>query len=227
MAKPRRLPVPASVGTTVNADGSIAIDPTENVKELVAAALESLAALRAADKELSDAKHEYTKEIIALRAQHADQLRTSDLKAADKTREVDVLAGAASAAALATAVSALAATADRNAETLRNQLNTTAATMAKQTSDLAASTQLQTDNLFRRTDERVAALERAANLGAGRSSVVDPQMSDLLTKFDKMLTVQSQSTGKSAGFIGAWGILVGAVGLIAALAALFFRATGP
>lgn len=204
-------------GIAVDAEGGAVIDPTENVKDLMAASLDSLADLRKADKELSDAKMAHLKEMADLRAKHADQLRTSDLKAADKTREVDVMAAAASATALATAVSALQATSDRNTETLRNQVADTATKMAKQTSDTAVATQLQTDNLFRRVDERVAALERAAATGAGRAAVADPQLAEVIAELRGVTRSTDKGEGKSEGISAVWVAVIGAVGLVGGL----------
>ena len=184
------------------------VDPTPNVKALVAARALTMRDERKSDRRYFDAAlknhkesdalgHHHLKEMADLRADYTKEIRASDLNAAEKTRQVDVLAGASSAAGLATAVSALQATSDRNAETLRNQLNATAATMAKQTADTAAATQLQTDNLFRRTDERVAALERAAATGAGRQSATDPQMVEFMGDMKRMLATQAVGSGKS------------------------------
>lgn len=212
-------------------DANGAIDPTENVKSLMAASLESLEQLRVADnryaeasitwlKEANTASHRHIQEMADLRAVYSKEIRASDLNAAEKTRQVDVLAGAASAAALATAVSALQATSDRNAETLRNQLNSTAATMAKQTADAAAATQLQTDNLFRRTDERVAALERGAATGAGRQSATDPQMIEFMADMKRMLATQATGSGKSEGIGAAWLLLTGGVALVSTIVSI-------
>ncbi|MEO8101938.1 MAG: hypothetical protein ABI790_05395 [Betaproteobacteria bacterium] len=207
----------SSAGPAIDRTGMPVIDPTLNVMALVQAAVKAQEDLRQADLKFNDAQFRHHTEMALLRATFGKDIRASDLNAAEKTRQVDVLAGTASAAALATAVSALQATSDRNAETLRNQLNATAATMAKQTADAAAATQLQTDNLFRRTDERVAALERGAATGAGRQSVADPQTERLMTQMEMFMAAQAKGTGKAEGVNASWVILLGAVSLVGTL----------
>ena len=208
--------------------GPRSFDPTNNVIGLVESVDHRHNDLRKADNRYydlavsehrrnDDSGHAHLKEMAELRATYAKDIRSSDLNAAEKTRQVDVLAGAASAAALATAVSALQATSDRNAETLRNQLNATAATMAKQTADAAAATQLQTDNMFRRTDERVAVLERGAATGAGRQSVSDPQTERLMQQMEIFVAAQAKGSGKAEGVSASWVVLLGAVSLISTL----------
>lgn len=188
-----------------------AADPTDNVKDLLAAAMDSMAALRSADKEETDVRIGHIREMAELRAEHVERLRASDLGSWDKTRDVDVKAAASSAAQLATAVSALQAVTDRNNEALRNQVANTATTMAKQTSEAAVATQLASDNLFRRMDERMAIVERNIATGIGRQSVVDPQMSDFVKDMKAVLLTQSTEGGKGQGISMAWGILIAVV----------------
>jgi hypothetical protein len=160
---------PESLATAAARGGPPPIDPTKNVIALVEANAKAAAALRRADTKFNDAKARHLKEIGKLRAAHAETLRVSDLDRLDKTRQVDVLAGTASAAALATAVQTLANTSDRNAETLRNLVNATAATMAKQTSDQAQLLSAQTDNLVKDINSRIAELQKSSYQGAGKS----------------------------------------------------------
>lgn len=210
------------------------IDPTENVKALMAASLESLSHLRDSDQKFNRAKFKHLKEIGDLRAKYFHLLRKSDLATAEKTRQVDVFAADNSAKSLATAVSALQASSDRNTETLRNQVSETAQAMAKQTAEAAAAVQAQTDNLFRRTEssigvvsDRVGALERANAAGAGRQSVVDPQITELIATMGKVVSSQSGRRGETTGStdtvkwifagIAALGTLVGLGGAIIAV----------
>lgn len=209
-------------------NGTRAIDPTDNVLALVQAAVKSQSDLREADNRYYDmalkehhrndeASHAHLKEMAGLRAEYSKDVRASDQKAAEKTREVDVLAGGASAKALADAVSQLQATTDRNAETLRIQVNANATTLAKQVSDAAVATQLQTDNLFRRLDERLIVLERGAATGAGRQSVADPQTERLMHQMEVFMAAQAKSTGKDEGVSKSGAIALGAVTLISVL----------
>lgn len=193
------------------------VDPTENVIALVEANAKAASDLREADNKFAGSQHAHLKEVASLRARHAAELRASDLNAQEKTRQVDVLASAASAATLATAVQALAATADRNAENIRNQMNATAAAIAKQTADAQTATQAQTDNLMRGINERLTSLERSSNLGAGRQSVADPQIENLIVEMRKLTAGADTSSGKSAGISASWAVLIGAIALVGSL----------
>ena len=182
------------------------IDPTLNTKELMSAALDALGQLRLADKELNNNNFDHIKEVASLRADHLTLLRSSDLKVSEKTREVDVQASTASAAALAANVSALQAATDRNAETLR-----------KQVADTAIATQSQTDNLFRRVDDRVAALERSVATGAGRSAVVDPQLTELVSVVQKLISKQDTAGGVQKGISASFAVGVAVATLLLSL----------
>ena len=174
-------------GLGVDSDGGPVIDPTENVIALVKAEARAAAMFRKADRKYNDAMFTHLKEIGILRATNAETLRIGDLDRLSKTREVDVLAGSASAATLATAVQTLANTSDRNAETLRNTLNATAATMAKQTSDQAAVLSSQTDSLVKDINNRIAELQKS----------------------------QYQGVGKNEGFSTSWTVVLAVAGLLA------------
>jgi len=225
MVKPKKRP-PRAIATGIGSDpqGGPLIDPTENVKALMAASLESLSTVREADIKYNDAVTGHLKEMADLRAAHAAQLRQSDLNAGEKTRQVDVLAAAGSAASLATAVSALQAASDRNTETLRNQVADTAQAMAKQTSESAAAVQLQTENLFRRTEtsiaavaDRVGALERTGATSTGRQSVADPQLAEFVSKLDKLVSLQAAGSGKQEGSSDAWKWLLAGIATLGTL----------
>jgi hypothetical protein len=204
-------------GFGVDVFGGRAIDPTENVIALVQALEKMVSALREADIKFNDSQHAHLKEISGLRAVNAETLRISDLDRLGKTREVDVLAGAASAAALATAVQTLATTSDRNAETLRSLVTATAQTMAKQTADQAAVLSAQTDSLVKDINARIAELQKSSYQGVGKSSVADPMMADFITEMRMLVTRQAHSGGKSEGISASWVILLGAVSLFSGL----------
>jgi hypothetical protein len=179
-------------GVGIDASGGPVVDPTENVIALVKAESRAAASLRKADIRYSNAMHHHLKEVSRLRAMNAETLRISDLDRLAKTREVDVLAGAASAAALATAVQTLATTSDRNAETLRALVTATAQTMAKQTADQALVLSSQTDSLVKDINARIAELQKS----------------------------QYQGTGKSEGMSLSAGVLMGIITAVASLAAI-------
>lgn len=243
MHTPARAKIRSQAGTGVIGDkpGTQIIDPTENVKALMAASLESVGKLRDADEKFNKAQFKHLKEIGDLRSRYWHLIRKGDLKTAEKTRQVDVLAAANSASQLATAVQALQSASDRNTETLRNQVSETAQAMAKQTTESAQAVQTQTDNLFRRTEtaistvsDRVGSLERANAAGAGRQSVVDPQITELIASMGKLVVTTAAGGGRTEGKtdsakwifagIAALGSIVGILG--AGIAVVIFIVKG-
>lgn len=206
-----------ALGLGVDVFGGPVVDPTANVRELVFEQARRQDDLRLASQELSEVRARHLKEIADLRAMHAETLRTSDLDRLDKTRQVDVLAGTASAAALATAVQTLANTSDRNADTLRNLVSSTAQTMAKQTSDLAATLSAQTDSLVKDINARIAELQKSSYQGVGKSSVSDPMMERVALMVEGLARSQAAGAGKSAGISAVWVAVLGCVTLVSGL----------
>lgn len=176
--------------------GDKTIDPTHNVIALVEANAKSFSQLREADVKFNDAQHYHLKEIGQLRAEHASTLRTSDLDRQEKTRQVDVMAAAASAAQLATAVSTLATTADRNAETLRNQLNSDRAALAKLVADTAQALSTQNDSLMKDVNNRIAELQKSSYQGVGKSMVTDPMMAEFIQEMKAMASGALERRGR-------------------------------
>jgi hypothetical protein len=207
-------------GMATDRFGGPVVDPTANVIALVEANKVSSDMLRQADIKFNDEVHKHIKEIGNLRAMHAETLRVSDLDRLDKTRQVDVLAGTASASALATAVQTLANTSDRNAETLRNLVNATAATMAKQTADQAQVLSAQTAALVTDINARIAELQKSQYQGSGKASVADPIMVELVAEVKKLSSGQSVSTGTSKGISLVGALIIGAVAVISGLVGL-------
>lgn len=195
------------------------LDPTANVIALTEAANRRQDDLREADERYVQARLKHLSQLIKLRGDHTKEMRKSEAERLDKIRQVDVLAGTTAAAAAATAIQALAATTDRNAENLRNQLNATAAANAKQLTDTAATIAAQTDNLVKGINERISSLEKASYQGAGKSSVVDPQMSEFVTEMRALVKSNSQATGKGEGVsttvVVVGGVFMGFLNLVA------------
>lgn len=200
---------------------SAVIDPTANVVALVKANAEAAARLREADIKFQYAQHSHISELGALRAANAEVLRTSDLERQEKTRQVDVLAAAASAAGLATAVQTLAATADRNAETLRNQLNADRAALAKLVSDTALNVSTQNDSLFKDVNNRIAELQKSSYQGVGKSSVADPMMAEFISEVRKLVQSRATDTGQRQGMSDSMKVLVGILTVITTLMGIY------
>jgi anti-sigma28 factor (negative regulator of flagellin synthesis) len=213
--------------------GPIKEDPTKNVRDVLAATVQRHDDLREADNRYYDLALASNKEISSMGRQHLDQMaelraayqreiRASDLAVAAQTRQVDVLAGNASAQSLATAVVALQATTDRNAETLRSTVSESSTTLAKQVTDTATAQQLQTNAANAAMEARVAAIEKSINQGAGRQSVEDPQMTRLIKNMEAMLTAQAMGGGEAKGKDDSWKLTVGVVGILGMIAGLGF-----
>lgn len=195
-------------GIGVDRYGNPVIDPTPNVMALVEANAETNRALREADNKFTDRQHEHIKEVNDLRAKHTDLLRISDLAMLEKTRAVDVLAGAQSAAQLATAVQTLATTAGRDAETLRSQLTATAQAIAKQTADAAAAAAAQTDRMMTDVNSRIAELQKASYQGAGKQSVADPMIAELISEMRVLTKTGATGAGRSTGMRDVYAAIV-------------------
>jgi len=181
-------------------------DPTVNVKSLMAAALDALAELRKADKELHDTKAEHLKEMATLRAEYTKDGRKDDRVTLAAIRQVDITNQNAAAAQIDTAIKALAKSTEDTRKTFADSMESTRKTLADSMAGRDA-----------RVDERVTRLESNANLSAGRQSVADPQIAMLLEKMDKVVTVQASGGGKSEGISSAWVVVLGVIAALGTL----------
>jgi hypothetical protein len=119
---------------------------------------------------------------------------------------VDVLAVNTAYDRAAATIQTLAVTTTANAENLRNALNTTAATIAAQWANTVAG-----------ITERLAALEMSSYEGKGKQSFADPMMAELVAEMKNLREVRATGAGKIEGISASWGVLLGAVALIATL----------
>lgn len=149
-----------SVGPSTDKNNDPVIDPTSNVLQLVAAAVQRLDDLR-----ISEANN--IRELAALREQHAKDLREAEASRIDAIRAVDV-AALQQASLVATAQAATLATqVVTSAEALRNQVIATA--NASQIALAAALDPVQKD---------IADLRRAQYEAQGqKTQVVESQQS--------------------------------------------------
>jgi len=197
--KPKR----STNGIGVDAHGGPVIDPTANVLSLVDAAVKRLDDLAEADRRSNHLEHEHVREIATLRASHEKELRDMEAFRLNAIRQVDQLAVSTAADRALQAIQALAATTASNADNLRNALASTATTIATQTTAANAA-----------MTERIAALEKSSYLGAGRSGVSDPMLTELMLEVRKLSSREDTSSGKGQGINLAWGVLIGTAGLI-------------
>ena len=142
----------AEPGPGVDAAGRPVIDPTQNVLDLVQAAIQRQDDLRAAES-----KH--IREILAMRAEHTQELRKAETARIDAIRAVDV-----------SAVQRAAEVAAAQAEALRNQVQ--AASTAANATLAAALEPIQKDiadlrkTQYEQAGQRAQVGESRLNVGA-------------------------------------------------------------
>jgi hypothetical protein len=213
--KRRRRGVLDSTANGTNPGGPT-IDPTENVKALSEALSDRQDDLRELNNKYLDAKLTAIENLAVIRAEHQKEMRESESKRIDAIRATDVAAVSTTAAQSLAAIQALASTATTTAETLRNQVTTTATTIAN-----------QTDRIVSPIMERIAALEKTANIGQGRSAMSDPAMADLVLEMRKLTTAGAQNTGKSEGISDTMKMILTIGGLLIAFLAYETRSQTP
>lgn len=196
--KPKDAP-----GVAVDAQGVPAVDPTANVLSLVEAAVKRLDDLRLAEMVRVD-------QLAALRAEHAKELASAESKRIDAIRAVDVNAVAVASERATQQASVLATQVTASADALRALVATTAQTMATASEKFTAQ-----------LTERLALIERAQYEGKGRQGVTDPQIAALLDEMKNLRESRATNTGKSEGIGASWGVLLGGVGLLSSLIAIF------
>jgi len=162
--------VPSGVGT---------VDPTSNVRELVAAETKRQDDLRVASErrqdELRQASELRLDEVAEIRAIHARELNEAETKRIDAIRAVDVAAVSIAAERTSASATVLANQVAQSAETLRALVATTAAASASAT---AAS--------FGQLSDRITLLERTSYEGSGKSAVTDPAMAKMLVALEQI-----------------------------------------
>jgi hypothetical protein len=214
----RRRPF-ASTGSGLGVDrqGGPVIDPTENVRELFDAGATRQDDLRLGERRLQEEKIlRVEREMLALqrevsiRADHQKDLDTLEAKRLDAVRSVDQLAVKTEADRSAAAITALANAAATTAETLRSAVNTSATNLATQLT-----------NTVNAITERIAALEKSSYTGAGKQAVADPMMEQMLAEMRHLGAQRAGDVGKSEGIGASWGVLLGAVALVATLLTIY------
>jgi len=197
-----------------NGDG---LDPTENVKALMAAALESLTQLRLVDVKFNDAAHAHLKEVADLRALHAAAIsdlrerhnhaaRTAESERLNSIRQVDREDVNKTASQALQAIQTLATITNTTAETLRTQVATTAQ---------AAATQLAT--ITGEINKRISALELASSEGKGKEKIADPMMASLVEEMKKTTALLATGSGKSEGISWVGALILGALSVLGAV----------
>jgi hypothetical protein len=198
--------------------GELSVDPTENVK-----ALQEAGAKRQDDlRELNDRRIDAEIRVLAaqldglekrmvLRAEHAKEIRLLESDRLEKIRQVDVLAGNTAADRALVAIQTLATTQNAAAEAMREMVTQTATTIAAQhAADLA------------RINEQIAALQKTSYEGAGKQTIADPMMAELVAEMKAMRATVTSGEGQSTGRKDMWGYVVAGFSFVGMLIAMFY-----
>lgn len=180
-------------------------DPTSNVRELVDAANLRQDDLREAEVRYNDLRAEHSKEIADLRERHQRELDEKESSRLDSIRQVDREEVNKSAITAQTAITTLANQTIALKDTLQMNVTNTAATLENRQAES-----------FREVNKRVSDLENKYSEGKGKSEVIDPQMTALLSEMRLVRESLSEKHGSGAGMERLAGWLV--AGIVAAIA---------
>lgn len=185
-------------------------DPTANVQNIVSEVVKRIDDLREAETRRLDQRFEsgeaHTKELMQLRAEHANDLREAEAKRIDAIRVVDI-----------NAVAVANEKATAQATVLANQVSTSAETLRTLVATTATTTATQLDQLTKQLTDRIALLEKALYEGKGKEGVTDPQIAQLLIEMKTSRENSSQGTGKSQGASSTIIYIVMAIGAISTI----------
>jgi hypothetical protein len=205
-----------SLGLGVDAHGGPVIDPTQNVLDLVGAAIkriDDMASLQAQlvnekiqnAEAMAQVRAQHSMDFAKLRANHQVALDGQESKRLDSVRMIDQLAVKTESDRASLAITALANTTALTAETLRAAVGTSAQSLAT-----------QLDRTVSAINERIAQLEKSSYTGMGKQAVADPQLEKLAEMVASLTRHTAASAGKSEGIGTSWTVLVAAAALIIA-----------
>jgi hypothetical protein len=152
------------------------IDPTENVKNLQAAADKRQDDLRSLQASIDALRYAHIQELMTLRAEYEAQLRIAEAKRIDAIRLIDTTAvSVQNERAVATATT-LAKTVQDSAQVLSVQVTKSADDLRTLVATTAAESSRSLQQQFAAITTRLSALEQGSvntsGVGAGRSDVV-------------------------------------------------------
>lgn len=191
-------------------------DPTANVLQLVAAAVDRLEDLRLAEiTRVNDLRIQEAKRLderMTLIASHFRELSEAEAKRIDAIRLVDVNAVAVASERASAQASVLASQVSQSAETLRALVSATATTVASQLTQI--SSQLT---------DRIALLEKSQYEGIGKGRLADPQLESLIAQVKILSDIQNTKQGSGDGMKNLWGLIVGGVLFLIAIISFFIK----
>jgi hypothetical protein len=203
-----------ALGLGVDAYGGPVVDPSKNVFSFVNQAvirLNDIADVREKytekinllDEKLRDEVQKSIKENITLRSEYQEKLAVAESKRSDANRAFDLANVAIASERAAAQATVLASQLQTAAETLRT---TTAASDARNTTLI--------QNLESKFNDRMMALEKNANLGAGRQAMADPLINELATKVAHLSNMLAGGSGEKVGSKMVWAYVVAGIGLL-------------
>jgi hypothetical protein len=172
-----------SPGVGVDAQGGAVIDPTENVKELVAASI-----LRLDDLRIQSEK--YIEKIVELQAKHETELREKEAERIDAIRTVDVAANQQATKDAEIRASALAKQVTDSAEAMRSQVAAAAAAAATSLAAALVSIQESLAELTRRMYEQQGQKQQVVE-----SRASDADFAPILEAITRLQATANENSG--------------------------------
>jgi hypothetical protein len=196
-------------GIGVDSRGGAVIDPTANVLALSHASDKRQDDLREAAslqhktemhslEQLMELRAKHRTEVDSLRDGYEDKLRTAESKRIDAIRAVDVNAVSVASQRASDQASVLAAQVAQSADALRTLVASTASTVAQAQSQLGTG-----------LSERITKLEQAQYTGAGKQSVSDPAMLELVKSVNTLVSNQQLGSGRAQGISTVGAAIIG------------------
>jgi hypothetical protein len=236
-------------GIGIDAHGQTVIDPTQNVLDLVRAAIQRQDDLRSKLQDSMDAQLRLINQLSEMRSTHDRELLQANTARLDSEARLRAEFAAAIAATekarvdairlvdknavdqaglVATQTAAnLAKTVQESAAVLSGQVNTQAEALRTLVATTAAESSRNIQQQFAAISTRVAALEQGSAQGVGERKFTDPAVAALVEEVRKLGRMQADTAGANAGSSAAWGwmiavgsLLILAIGLIVAVVSL-------
>jgi transposase len=213
----------------------LAPDPTQNVKDIVQATIETIKDLRAtdlanfnalrgadhtlreamrdADRRLHDSEMKRIDEVSILRANHAAELAQAEAKRIDAIRAVDV-----NAVAIATE------RANAQAQVLANQVQSSAETLRSLVATTAQSQKQQYDQTTAQLSDRLTTLEQQQYKGLGSAGQIPPLVQEQLDRQAALISSLKESRDVGSGRQGmSTAVLLSITAIVAALVSVILQ----
>jgi hypothetical protein len=190
----------ADAGAPADRFGAKAFDPTQNVLDLVRAAVKRLDDLR-------EQAEKFQERINLLENKRLDDLRAGESRRVDEEAKMradfEIAMAVKEAGRLDSIrqvdrddVSKTAAQVNVATSTLASRTTDLQTTLAKAVTDAAAATEARFSQFQSETNKRLSSLEAGSSERQGKSTVVDPQMEQLRASVEKLAAAKSEGQGQ-------------------------------